>query len=167
MKKVNLYLIQLSTKYIFINLFIISLFILFLNLIELSRLLKDGENTLLNYIILSILKFPSILNQIIPFVTIIGIAFLIRNLINNNEIPGAVVAISRYGKIAFIKAYGMQDVEKNTKMNLNSIFRIYSMTKPVVSVGAMILNERGEIYLDEPLTKYIPDGYWEESHVKS
>ena len=85
MKKVNLYLIQLSTKYIFINLFIISLFILFLNLIELSRLLKDGENTLLNYIILSILKFPSILNQIIPFVTIIGIAFLIRNLINNNE----------------------------------------------------------------------------------
>ena len=85
MNKVNLYFFKLSSKYIFTNLIFISLFILFLNLIELSRILKEGENTFINYATLSLLKFPSILNEIIPFVTIIAISFLVRNLINNNE----------------------------------------------------------------------------------
>ncbi len=80
-----------------------------------------------------------------------------NQLIEDKEIPGAVVAISRFGKIAYMKAFGMQDPAKNIKMSLSSIFRIYSMTKPLVSVGAMMLHERGKIYLDEPLEKYIPD----------
>ena len=84
MNKINIYLMKLSTKYILINLLIISVFILFLNLIEISRILQNNENSIYNYLILSGLKYPSIINEILPFVTIIGIAFLFRNLINNN-----------------------------------------------------------------------------------
>ena len=80
-----------------------------------------------------------------------------NQLIKNKEIPGAVVAISRYGKIGYFKAFGMQNPKKNIKMSINSIFRIYSMTKPIVSVGAMMLNEKGKIYLDELLENYIPE----------
>ena len=80
-----------------------------------------------------------------------------NELIENNEIPGAVVAISRYGKVGYLKAFGMQDPAKKIEMSIDSIFRIYSMTKPIVSVGAMMLNENGKIYLDETLDKYIPE----------
>ena len=86
MSKINLYLVKLTIKYIFINLTIISIFILFLNLIELSRILENNDKTLINFSILSGLKIPSILNEILPFVIIISIAFLFRNLINNNEL---------------------------------------------------------------------------------
>ncbi len=86
MKKIDIYLFGLSLKYIFVNLIIISIFILFLNLIDLSRILQNNENSFSDYIYLSILKFPSILNEILPFVTVIGISFLFRNLINNHEL---------------------------------------------------------------------------------
>ncbi len=86
MNKINFYLFNLSTKYIFVNLLIFSVFIMFLNLIELSRIIHSDEQTLINYAYLSILKYPSILNEILPFVTIIGISFLFRNLINNHEL---------------------------------------------------------------------------------
>ncbi len=85
MRKINLYLFKLTNKYLFINFIIISLFILFINLLELSRIISENEQNFLNFIYLSILKYPSILNEIIPFVTIVSVAFLIRNLINNNE----------------------------------------------------------------------------------
>ena len=86
MKKVNSYLFKLTAKYMLINLFIISIFILFLNLIEISRVLQDKESSIFQYLQLSLFKYPSILNEILPFVTIISIAFLFRNLINNNEL---------------------------------------------------------------------------------
>ena len=59
---------------------------MFLNLIELSRIIHRDEQTIINFAYLSILKYPSILNEILPFVTIIGISFLFRNLINNHEL---------------------------------------------------------------------------------
>ncbi len=85
MNKINFYLFNLTNKYLLINFLIISLFIIFLNLLELSRILSGNEKGLFNFLYLSFLKYPSILNEIIPFVTIISISFLIRNLINNNE----------------------------------------------------------------------------------
>ena len=85
MNKLNLYLFNLSTKYILINLAIFTIFIMFLNIIDLARILSETDKGVVNFIYLSILKFPSILNEILPFVTIIGISFLFRNLINNNE----------------------------------------------------------------------------------
>ena len=86
MKKINIYLFNLSLKYILFNLIIISIFIFFLNLIEISRIVEGSDNKFLNYAYLSALKFPSILNEILPFVTIVGISFLLRYLINNNEL---------------------------------------------------------------------------------
>ncbi len=86
MIKINFYLIKLSTKYFFINLLIISAFILFLNLIDLSRIVSLENKKISEFIILSLFKLPSILNEILPFVTIIAVTFLLRNLINNNEL---------------------------------------------------------------------------------
>ena len=75
--------------------------------------------------------------------------------IQNNEIPGAVIAISRYGKIVYKRAFGMQDPQKKIPMTEDSIFRIYSMTKPIISTAAMMLNEDGLIHLNENLDTYI------------
>ncbi len=86
MRRIDRYLFFLANKYIFINFIIIAFFILFLNFIELSRILNENEKNFFNFILLSLLKFPSILNEVLPFVIIIGIAFLLRNLINNNEL---------------------------------------------------------------------------------
>ena len=85
MNKINFYLFNLTNRYLLVNLFIFSLLIIFINLLELSRVMSVDNKTLFNYFYLSALKYPSILNEIIPFVTIISVAFLIRNLINNNE----------------------------------------------------------------------------------
>jgi len=85
MKKINNYLFALTNKYLMINFLIVSIFIIFINLIELSRVISENEKSIFNYIFLSLLKYPSILNEIIPFVTILAITFLIRNLISNNE----------------------------------------------------------------------------------
>ncbi len=86
MNRINLYLLKLSLKYIFYNFLIISVFILFINIIEISRLVKTDNYNFLNYLYLTFLKLPSILNQSLPFIVIIGISFLLRNLINNNEL---------------------------------------------------------------------------------
>ncbi len=85
MKKINIYLFFLTNKYLVINFLIVSIFIIFINIIELSRIISENEKNILNFSYLSLLKYPSILNEIIPFVTILSVSFLIRNLINNNE----------------------------------------------------------------------------------
>ena len=77
--------------------------------------------------------------------------------IEDNKIPGAVIAIARRGKLVYYKAFGMQNAEKNIPMSKDSIFRIYSMTKPLVSVAVMKLHEEGKIYLSESIEKYIPE----------
>ena len=68
-----------------INFLIISVLIIFINLLELSRVISDDDKNIFNYIYFSFLKYPSILSEIIPFVTILSISFLVRNLISNNE----------------------------------------------------------------------------------
>jgi len=85
MKKINFYLFYLTNKYLIINFIIISVFIIFINLLELSRIISEDDKNITNFIYLSLLKYPTILNEIIPFVTIISVTFLIRNLISNNE----------------------------------------------------------------------------------
>ena len=86
MNKINKYLFKLTNKYLIINFLIISIFIIFINLLELSRIISEDNKTFFNFFYLSFLRYPSILNEIVPFVTIIGVSFLIRNLINNNEL---------------------------------------------------------------------------------
>ena len=85
MNKINIYLFSLTSRYLIINFVIFSIFIIFINLLELSRVVAEDNRNLITFLYLSILKYPSILSEIIPFVTIISVAFLVRNLINNNE----------------------------------------------------------------------------------
>jgi len=68
-----------------------------------------------------------------------------------------VLLVARDGRIVMNKALGMQDAEKRVPMQRDSIFRIYSMTKPIVTVAAMILVEEGKLQLSDPAAQHIPD----------
>src|SRR5882672_9335818 len=72
-------------------------------------------------------------------------------------VPGAVVAIAKGGKLAYLRAIGFQDRAKTVPMKTNSIFWIASMSKPVTSVAAMILVDDGKLDLDAPVTRYLPE----------
>ena len=77
--------------------------------------------------------------------------------VESGELPGAVVLIARDGQLVYAKSFGWQDRDQNIPMRNDSIFRLYSMTKPVVSVAAMMLVEEGKLGLQEPVSKYIPE----------
>jgi len=72
------------------------------------------------------------------------------------ELPGAVVLIARNGKIVMFDAFGYRDRDAKAPMKTDTIFRIASMTKPIVAVAAMILMEEGRLSLADPVSKYIP-----------
>jgi CubicO group peptidase (beta-lactamase class C family) len=72
-------------------------------------------------------------------------------------IPGAVLLVSRHGKIAHFEALGNLDPQAKTLMGKDAIFRIYSMTKPITSVCIMMLFEEGKLALSDPVAKYIPE----------
>jgi CubicO group peptidase (beta-lactamase class C family) len=76
--------------------------------------------------------------------------------VKNGELPGAVVLIVRNGKIVMFDAFGFRDREAKAPMTTDAIFRIASMTKPIVSLAAMMLAEEGRLSLAEPVSKYIP-----------
>lgn len=71
-------------------------------------------------------------------------------------LPGAVVLISRKGKTAYFESVGMLDPQTKAVMPKDGIFRIYSMTKPLTSVAAMMLVEEGRMQLSDPVAKYLP-----------
>src|SRR5712692_10871049 len=83
------------------------------------------------------------------------ITTMLKKEIAEGKLPGAVVLVARKGKIVYSDAIGSQDKGANTPMRLDSIFRIYSMTKPLASVAAMMLVEDGAIQLTDPLSKYL------------
>ncbi|WP_421998935.1 serine hydrolase domain-containing protein [Reyranella sp.] len=76
--------------------------------------------------------------------------------VKNNELPGAVVLIARNGKLALFESVGWRDKDAKVPMTNDTIFRIASMTKPIVSVAAMILVEEGKLTLADPVSRYIP-----------
>ena len=73
------------------------------------------------------------------------------------RLPGAVALIARRGKLGYFECFGERDAASGAPMAKDSIFRIYSMTKPVVSVAAMMLWEQGRFLLDDPIGKYLPE----------
>lgn len=77
--------------------------------------------------------------------------------IEKGTIPGATIMVARGGQIGWFEALGKQDPALPTPMAQNTIFRIFSMTKPVVSVGVMMLLEEGRFLLDDPIAKFIPE----------
>ena len=77
--------------------------------------------------------------------------------VDAGAIPGAVVAIARNGKLAYMSAVGYQDRGRTVPIRPDAIFWIASMTKPVTSVAAMMLVEEGKLGLDAPVARYLPD----------
>ena len=75
--------------------------------------------------------------------------------IDKGTIPGATVMVGRRGQIGWFEALGRQSPAASTPMASNSIFRIFSMTKPIVSIGIMMLLEEGQFLLNDPVAKYI------------
>src|SRR6202035_1977572 len=76
--------------------------------------------------------------------------------IEAGRIPGAVIAIARHGKLVALDAYGWRDKAAGIAMTTDTIFNIASMTKPMTTVGALMLYEQGKILIDDPLSKYFP-----------
>ncbi|MEW6640146.1 MAG: serine hydrolase domain-containing protein [Pseudomonadota bacterium] len=72
------------------------------------------------------------------------------------KIPGAVVLIQRHGKPVYFKCFGVRDVTTRLPMTPDTIFRIFSMSKPITAVTAMMLIDQGKLRLDDQLAKYIP-----------
>ena len=81
----------------------------------------------------------------------------LRREVASGRLPGAVAMVARRGKIALFEAVGQQDPGTGTPMKVDSIFRIYSMTKPVVSVAVMMLVERGLLLLSDPVSQWLPE----------
>jgi CubicO group peptidase (beta-lactamase class C family) len=80
----------------------------------------------------------------------------IRNEIATGKIPGAIVLIQQHGRPVYLENFGVRDVESKRPMSADTIFRLYSMTKPITSVAAMMLVDDGKLALADPVSKYIP-----------
>ena len=82
---------------------------------------------------------------------------VLQSEIDRQRLPGAVVLVARRGKVALFESLGTQDPATGQIMAKDSIFRIYSMTKPIVSVAIMMLMEQGCVLLSDPVAKYLPE----------
>jgi CubicO group peptidase (beta-lactamase class C family) len=80
-----------------------------------------------------------------------------QGYVDRGRLPGAVVLIARDDKVAYFRTFGWQDRERHIAMRPDSIFRIASMTKPIVSVAAMSLAEEGKLDLVAPVAQYLPE----------
>jgi CubicO group peptidase (beta-lactamase class C family) len=80
----------------------------------------------------------------------------IENEVQNERIPGAIILIQQHGKPVYFKTFGVRDVIERHPMTPDTIFRLYSMSKPITSVAVMMLVDDGKLKLNDPLSKYIP-----------
>ncbi len=82
---------------------------------------------------------------------------LFEEYVADGRISGAVALVSRHGKVAYQKSFGMADREAGRKMEGDAIFRIASMSKALTSTAVLILHEEGRLLLSDPISKYIPE----------
>jgi CubicO group peptidase (beta-lactamase class C family) len=82
---------------------------------------------------------------------------LMEGYVESDRLPGALGMIARQGKVAYLRTWGMRDRETGTPMTPDTIFRIYSMSKPITSVAVMILFEEGHFRLKDPIGRFIPE----------
>ena len=82
---------------------------------------------------------------------------LVQQFVADRKIAGAVAAVARKGQLAYLEAVGVQDLESKAPMTERSVFRIYSMTRPITAVAAMMLHEEGKFRLEDPISKYLPE----------
>ncbi len=82
---------------------------------------------------------------------------VLQDDVDRGRLPGAVVLVARRGKVALFESLGQQDPASGSVMARDAIFRIYSMTKPVVSVAVMMMMEQGRLLLSDPVARYLPE----------
>ncbi|HLZ06489.1 MAG TPA: serine hydrolase domain-containing protein [Bradyrhizobium sp.] len=85
-----------------------------------------------------------------------GVSDYFENEVSSDRIPGAVVLIQQHGEPVYFKTFGQRDAAAHAPMTKDAIFRLYSMSKPITAVAAMMLVDDGKIALHDPLSKYIP-----------
>jgi CubicO group peptidase (beta-lactamase class C family) len=90
----------------------------------------------------------SVLDEIVP---------AMQAMVDKGNIPGTVTAVVRHGSIVHLEATGYQDASTKVPMEVDSLFRIYSMSKPISAVALMTMWEEGLFQLDDPVSKYIPE----------
>jgi CubicO group peptidase (beta-lactamase class C family) len=82
---------------------------------------------------------------------------LLQSLVAEGAIAGAVAGLVRRDQVAYLEAVGVQDLATRAPMTERTLFRIYSMTKPVTAVAVMMLHDAGRFRLDDPVSKYLPE----------
>ena len=82
---------------------------------------------------------------------------LMQDYVDEGKLAGVVTMVARRGKVAHFERFGVMDIETRKPMQLDTIFRIYSMSKPITSVAVMMLYEEGRFLLNDPVSKYIPE----------
>jgi CubicO group peptidase (beta-lactamase class C family) len=87
-----------------------------------------------------------------------------RNYIEPQKIAGCQVVVARHGQVGYFQSFGSMDLERAKPLGDDTIFRIYSMTKPITGVALMTLYERGHFQLSDPVTRFIPE--WRDLKVK-
>ena len=80
-----------------------------------------------------------------------------RKLIDEKKIPGTVTLVAKKGKIVHFEKNGMRDIERNLPMEKDTIFRIYSQSKPITGAALMMLFEEGKFLMTDPVSKYLPE----------
>lgn len=86
-----------------------------------------------------------------------GLVAVLNREVDSGRLPGAVVLLARHGQVGLFEAVGQQDPSKGIPMEKDALFRIYSMTKPLVSVAVMMLVEQGRVLLGDPVAKHLPE----------
>lgn len=87
---------------------------------------------------------------------LVRLSALMEQFVKDNQMPGIVTLVQRKGKVVQFGKYGMMDIEVGKPMQEDALFRLYSMTKPIVSVALMMLFEEGRLSLNNPVSQYIP-----------
>ncbi len=82
---------------------------------------------------------------------------LMEDAVKRQQVAGVVTILARHGKVVDYRAYGMRDIASSTPMTTDTIFRDYSMTKPVTATAMMILYEQGKWLPSDPISKYVPE----------
>ena len=82
---------------------------------------------------------------------------VMRRLIDEKKIPGTVTLVARKGEVVHFEANGLRDVEKELPMEKDTIFRIYSQSKPITCAAIMMLFEEGNFLMTDPISKYLPE----------
>jgi len=86
-----------------------------------------------------------------------NVSRLVQRYIDERKLPGAISLVARHGRVVHFETYGNMDDERQKPMRADAIFRFYSMTKPIASVGLMMLYEEGRFQLDDPASRFIPE----------